>query len=100
MIEQFDPDKQKADIWLSFGFSFPITDRVMVAIEKRQNQIAKLEKLEKELVKHRKDNPIFCNIYDLDAVPDRNFNKISRERTELINQILGLRKELKSLKIK
>ncbi|MCK7142559.1 hypothetical protein L8P30_09880 [Enterobacter asburiae] len=91
-------DIHKADIWLSLGFSFPITDRVMVAIEERQNQIAKLEKLEKALAKHRKDFPIFCDLYDKEAEPNRNFYKVSRERSNLIYQIMGLRKELNTLK--
>ena len=91
-------DIHKADLWLKLGFSFPITDRVMVAIEQRQNQIAKLEQLEKALIKHRKDFPIFCDWYDKDATPDRHFNKVSRERSNLIYQIMGLRRELDILK--
>lgn len=85
----------QADLWFKMGFKFPITDRVMMAIENRNSQIDKLTKLERQLKQHRKDFPIFCSIYDQDAEPTRDFYRVSKERALLIAQIQGLRKGLK-----
>lgn len=91
-------DFMKADVWLNLGFQFPITDKVMLAIEERNNQIRELVKLEKQLKDHYKNNSIFCDIYNLDSEPSREFYKISKERSLMIGRIMGLRKELRRIK--